>query len=110
MDVEHLILDLASEDYVGLWELQWRYRTKQVEAPAEEIDRELAAALQRLIKQGLVTLSRGTAFAGEEVTLHSTDALVVASDPRQWNPSANGVEHVRLKTTAEGDRRYSEFF
>jgi hypothetical protein len=99
MDYRRIILDLASEDYVGLWEFEWRVNTVTPGLDVPIIRQALRAALTSLLEQNSLRFYKGVAFTGEEVELKPEDAHRVLSDDRQWEPVANGAEHIRVATT-----------
>ena len=101
-----LVLDLATEDYTGLWEFSWRAHARAKENVEEISDEELRETVSELLDAGLVALYRGAAFGGEEVILTPEEARLLVTDVAMWSPPAPGVAHIRAAATGKGEEWY----
>lgn len=111
MNLRASILDMAVDDFIGLWEILWRTRSLVPEGREEEVRLTATDQTRDLLEQGLVALFRGTRFAGDEVPLSRDEALAVLSDADQWEPPPQGdATHVRLAATREGEKAYQQSF
>lgn len=100
------ILDLAVEDYYGLWEIEdvvARGLPEPEIARAREVSRSL---MLELADGGLIEFYLGTRFAGEERPLavdEMPDFLVV---DRYWDAAGPTSEpHVRIGATKKGEEQ-----
>lgn len=108
-DLSELILDLATEDFVGLWELEWRARAIQRGASTAIERGALMLEVERLLQDGSLALFRGAHFNGDEEQISPvTKARVVVSEAATWEPPATGAVHCRVAATERGERRYLE--
>lgn len=100
-DMKLAVLDLATEDYVGLWEVWWRLSSKTEHAgpTASMID-----AVSELIRADHVQLFRARRFDGDEVVLERHDALRAIEDLKNWDPPDMGAVHLRVGATADGEQ------
>ena len=96
--LDAMILDLAADDYTGLWELVWGARAKSPELETATHHKLLLAALENLIADGKVKLYRGTRFTGEEnpVSAADTGELLLRTD--SWEPPESNAVHLRVLT------------
>ena len=108
MNYETMILDLAVDDFVGLWELLWR--ANAVAPTTEEATRrkEVEKALTALLERGAVTLYEGSRFAGEEAEIPRDRALRLVEQPVTWDPAGSGERHVRIAATESGEEQYRQ--
>jgi hypothetical protein len=108
MNYEAMILDLAVDDFVGLWELLWRANTV---APAiEETVRrtEVQKALAALLEREAVSLFEGSRFAGEECQIPRERALRLINEPVTWDAVGPGEHHIRAGATVSGEEEYRQ--
>jgi hypothetical protein len=98
-DFKTLILDLAADDYTGLWELVWGARGSNVSRTEDELISPIRHDVTDLLHLNRVALYRGTRFGGEEERLSTSEALEALSERRQWDPPARDETHVRVLTT-----------
>jgi len=96
MNFASMILDLADDDYTGLWELVWRAQTLEPNADVESLRASVRDELESLALGGKVKLVRGTHFSGDErpIPLEGTRAML--ADGRSWEPPEIGAAHVRV--------------
>lgn len=99
MDFEDMILDLAEDDYTGLWELIWRARTTMADDRAGDLLERLRSELETLIQERKVSLFRGTKFTGEEQPISAADVPVLLATPGAWEPPAIDEPHLRVLAT-----------
>lgn len=101
-----LVLDLATEDYTGLWEFSWRAHTRAKENLESIGHEELRKGVSDLVEAGLVALYRGAAFGGEEVILSAEESRLLLADEATWRAPPLGVTHVRAAATDKGAEWY----
>lgn len=101
------MLDLATDDLIGLWEILPSAREIWSGASDEELRARISAALLELVRMGLVEFYMGRDFSGEHVHL-SEDAITrELSEPRNWDGGLPTTErHVRFGATELGQERY----
>ena len=96
--IEAMILDLAADDYTGLWELVWGAGAKSPEVETATLRKSLLTALENLIADGKVILYRGTTFAGEESAVPTTEAKGLLAREDSWEPPESNALHLRVLT------------
>lgn len=105
-DLTTMVLDLATEDFVGLWEITWRARAVEDSGGTVLSDSVVRSEVMRLSAEGLVALYRGNQFDGDEAEVALHDTQSVLADPANWLPGENGREHYRLAATPKGEDEY----
>lgn len=101
------LLDLAVDDYTGLWEFEWRINELSPSAGGRSA-RDLArVALHELIRSGALKLFRGTSFSGEQVEVTVPEALEVVMRDAAWEPAGAGEAHLRAAASASGEKLYN---
>lgn len=101
-----LVLDLATDDFFGLWELVWRVNAA-TNASSDVVTREqLRAEVVRLCTDGFVAVYRGRRFDGDEMVLGIDDAKAVLDDPSNWESAVAAAEHFRVAATDKADAEY----
>lgn len=106
MNLSDMILELANDDYVGLWELVWRGQTV---APDMELG-ALTAAIQdtarRLVEDGLLQMYEGVTFSAEERLVGPSDGQRFLDDASAWAAPSPSTPHVRVTTSEAGEKVY----
>lgn len=97
--VRKLILDLAVEDAIGLWEIAWRSRESH---PGPTRD-ELVGVTLEMVREGLVEV---VSSSDERHALSDADAAAEVRDDVNWAEPQSGADHVRIVATAKGERAY----
>lgn len=97
-DLDAMILDLANDDYTGLWEFIWQAEAARDGIRRDEIRATLGLAIERLILAGKLEIFRGVSFTGEEQPISGNQAHSVLANPRSWEPAAAGEAHIRVVT------------
>jgi len=105
-DLARMVLDLATEDFVGLWEIEWRARTVERSSGSPIHDSAVRAAVDGLLTARHITLYRGVHFTGDESTVARETARLAISNHANWLAPKNGDDHYRLAATAEGEAEY----
>lgn len=100
--VRMMVLELAVEDFIGLWEIVWRAQTIDQATGSKTPESELRSEVLRLLSAGLVALYDGIRFNGDEVELNADMAHLVLADPSNWLPAESGRRHYRLAATKKG--------
>ena len=93
-----MILDLAADDYTGLWEFVWGAGAGNPEVAAPTRRELLRVALAKLIADGKVKLYRGTRFTGEETAIAANDTQELLSRLESWEAPELNAEHLRVLT------------
>jgi len=101
------ILDLAVDDYTGLWEVVAAMRKIYPERNDLDLKDTAVIAIKQLLKEGFIGVYRGNNFSGEETKLKAAEAFAALSDERNWAWGAPKLhDHIRLAATGEGERAY----
>ena len=95
---EAMILDLAADDYTGLWEFVWGTAADDPEVAAVTRRELLRVTLAKLIADGKVRLYRGTRFTGEETAVSSSDAQELLTKLESWQAPESNAVHLRVLT------------
>jgi hypothetical protein len=104
---KHAILDLAVEDFIGLWEVVAAMRDLFPGKNESELRGIAFSVVRQLLEDGLITFYRGREFGGEEVILQPEEAHHVLSKDSNWEWNAPTLpEHIRLIATDKGDEAY----
>ena len=99
MTIREKILELASEDYYGLWELVWAARPLVPEDYSDEQTRDAVQAhLSQLISSGLVTIFREA--GGEMLTVPEKEALMIIKSPTLWREPSGAAVAYRVAVTS----------
>lgn len=99
---DSMVLDMAGDDYTGLWELVWGAGARETERNPEELIAELRSAVQRLVDRGALGLFRGTFFNGDEQPAAQSEACAILTSADGWKPPEGDVEHVRVLIKENG--------
>jgi hypothetical protein len=91
-----MILDLAADDYTGLWELVWGAGAKNPEVETAALRRLLLTTLTKLIADGTLRLYRGTKFTGEESVVSTAEAEELLDKANSWDPPESNTVHLRI--------------
>ena len=106
-EIQRRILDLATEDFYGLWEIP-----AVVKEILPDLDEEHARDLSEktvleLVDRHLIKIYRGTRFAGEERALSLDEIQSALADANNWRGDLSTLkEHVRFGATEIGEREY----
>jgi hypothetical protein len=109
-NITKLILDLATEDFVGLWEVVWRARSVAESTGASIAEAELRTEAIRLIDDGSIHLYHGVHFAGDECEVDRAHATDVIKNPSNWVPPGTAMEHYRITASEHGESQYRQLF
>lgn len=100
------ILDLASDDYLGLWEVLW---TVKQHFPEDEIGNAMAKARQLvldLLQDRELQLYQGVRFDGDEAMIGPNDQEELLNIGTYWQEPIGDIEHLRVVATEQGERAY----
>ena len=106
MNAEIWILELAVDDYIGLWEILWRARALDESAADEELFSRALSGVDALLENELLIVSEGTVFSGEQRELSQREGLSAVRDWKHWTPPERGANHLRVAATEKGRRAY----
>jgi hypothetical protein len=99
------VLDLGIDDYYGLYEVVWMFRTLFPDKQEQELETMAQNAVRDLLQMGLIQLyyydgrSNSNLIASEEIE-------EVLSKAQSWQPSALGTTGVWYAATEKGEQRY----
>jgi len=105
-----MILDLAVDDYTGLWELVWGVQSSTQEDERRSNIALLRTELEELVAQGAVAFFRGINFNGDEVAVSVDEVPGLLANNQSWEPPEPNSSHLRLLATEEGQRKYEQLF
>jgi len=107
MSAEHLVLDLAVDDYTGLWEIVWGIEASHPNADMLTAVELAKRAVRTLLEQGYIELYEGSGFNGDEHRVPQSDRHAVLATEAYWNPPlAADFAHVRVGATQAGEHAY----
>ena len=105
--LQRSILELATEDFVGLWETLPVAREICQCLAERELRARVSMALLHLMQEGLVEFFAGAHFSGEQAPLSPEAVERELSDPRNWDAQLPPTErHLRFVATELGRDRY----
>lgn len=101
------ILDLAVDDYTGLWEVAAAMREIYPNRSDFDLRNIAVNAIKQLLRDDYIRIYRGDNFSGEETTLKPAEACAALSDEKYWTWEAAELrEHIRLAATGKGEMAY----
>jgi len=103
-DVRSLILELAVEDFYGLWELVWRLQTRESGLSRERAVQAARSALAALHEQDLVELYRGT--KGDPLPIRAADVPALLAEETSWEEPKEGTGTLLVGATQKGEEAY----
>ena len=103
--LRHAILDLAVEDYYGLWEILGLVSSLHPSLTLIDAEQLARDALLAEIAADVLVLYSGIAFGGEEAPISAADSRV-ALDLADWGPKLPSERHLRFTATDAGCALY----
>lgn len=100
------ILELASEDYIGLWEVRWAIQQAQSDAPESSLFTDARALIREMIEDGALMLYSGTHFAGEESVVPQEEVSSLLEVELYWNEPISDHPQLRVVATERGEGEY----
>lgn len=105
--LQESILDLATEDLIGFWEIVPSARKVWPGVSGEELRARISTALLELLRMGIVEFYVGSVFSGEQVLLPGDRVAGELSEPLNWDEMIPTMERgVRVTATESGRERY----
>jgi hypothetical protein len=101
-----LVLDLATDDFFGLWELVWRVNAVTKSGSDVVTHEQLRAEVLRLCTDGFVAVYRGRRFDGDESVLGIAEAKAILDDRANWESAVAAAEHFRVAATFNAEAEY----
>ncbi|WP_310572339.1 hypothetical protein [Gemmatimonas sp.] len=95
---ESAILELATEDYMGLWEFLWSEEAKNPDCDKLGLLEGLQRSVKELVKSGRLRIYRGSNFTGEEKLVPVSDLTELIDLRSSWEAPQTGSEHLRVLT------------
>ena len=105
-DLRYEILDLASDDYLGLWEVLWAV---QQHFPDDTLGIARAKAQQLvldLLEDRQLQLYQGVRFDGDETMILPRDQENLLNVGTYWQEPIGDMQHLRVVATEQGERAY----
>lgn len=104
--VEREILDMATEDFCGLWEIIWRLRDLSPRGLTLELRNKAESAVRELLAKGWIELYRCAGVSVEEKLIPIDELDRVLSEPASWKEPSKGSVQFLLAATPRGERVY----
>lgn len=104
--VEIAVLDAATEDYTGLWEILWEVRRVLPGAREDEILQVAQATVRTMLSKGWLATYRRVGAAGSESPLPVDDVDTAIRDSASWQEPGPHSQQILVASTDEGDRAY----
>jgi len=99
-EIRDAVLELASDDYVGLWEIAWRLNTLfPNESPSERQDMA-GDVTSELLRDGRLTAFRGATFDGDVTPIATDQAVRELETESAWEPPVQGSRHMRVTASS----------
>jgi hypothetical protein len=103
-EVQRAILDLATEDWYGLWEI-YNHVARELGRTADmTLREELRRKLGDMLAGGLLDAAIWSEGPPRTVSPDTVRALPI--DSELWGSPENSVEQLRITATDAGDRQY----
>lgn len=107
MTAERMVLDLAVDDYTGLWEIAWGIEASHPNADMLTVVELAKRAVHSLLEKGYIEIYEGRKFNGDEHRILQPDRRAVLATEAYWNPPlAADFAHVRVSATEAGEHAY----
>jgi len=107
ISAEHLVLDLAVDDYTGLWEIVWGIEASDPNADMPTAVKLARGAVEALLERGYIEVYEGSNFNGDEHRVSQSERRAVLATEAYWNPPlAADFAHVRVGATKAGEHAY----
>ena len=99
------ILDLAVDDYTGLWEVLWLLQgiVRDTSEQTTTLGRRLVS---EMMKDGSLQLYLGRSFTGDEHQVLGDDRNRLLESDTYWNEPLAEYPHLRVVATEQGEREY----
>jgi hypothetical protein len=102
-DITPVVIDMAVEDWTGLWEVIWHLNTDYPELAPEQKEQTADHAIRDLLARGLIRLVNFEEIGNEEQAIPGEDTDHVLQQHRNWLPPAIPFsKHVRFVATEAG--------
>ena len=88
-EVEAMVLEQATEDYTGLWELVWSVPR---EAGSHGVSPPVMKTVARLLARGAILLYRGLLFDGDERVVPRAEWDTLLALPASWEEPQPGQQ------------------
>jgi hypothetical protein len=105
-DIENEIIDLASEDDYGLWELLWHRLGRSSSMEVKQHRSALAEALNSLMESGRAVLVQRQGPSGEAGEVSGEHAKRLLAADWSWTEPVAGQLQILVRLTAKGDADY----
>lgn len=105
---ERTILELATEDFYGLWEVRWEIERL---FPAAELDEVLARSREvvlHLLRRGWIDVFSGELKGNDMLPVDEAALAEVLGSPESWEQLSPDKPQLAIAATDAGERAYSE--
>ena len=99
------VLDLATEDYYGLWEIDWAFRTDFPELNEAEALSRACDVVRKMVDDDQITLFRCSNSDEPAVPIANDEVESVLSQPKNWAPKLPSEEQIEKI----GEEVFNEF-
>jgi hypothetical protein len=103
---EYKILELAVDDFFGLWEVIWSLRSVFPGSNQVEIRDIAERALRELLLKGWIFLARRSAISAPEVLIQDNEVNDVLLNEETWREPTRDSMQILVAATEEGERIY----
>lgn len=105
-EIEHVVLDVTTEDDYGLWEITAAARTKFPDADPAEVFTAVQRVLAEMLDRGLLYIYRLESLGGAELAITGDQIGTVISEPNNWNNDGPYEGSLWIGATKKGERTY----
>jgi hypothetical protein len=105
--VDREILDMAVDDYTGLWEVLNGVRQGELSLGGDP-EITARAAVSQLISRGWLVLYKAERLGENEAVVEKTQIDHVLGEPRNWLAPEPGVMQYHVAATEAGERHTTE--
>jgi len=107
-DDERAILWLAIEDFSGMWEVAWQFRSRRPRDTDVELNERAKDVLSRLLLRGWVDLYYCEEPYGKLSRIPSGETDSILGDASAWDEPRAGEVSKRIGATPEGRKAYEQ--
>lgn len=101
-----LLLELASEDYIALWEVARDFEKELGNVADNEVRTVRLALVSDLLRGSLIRVSRGPVSSRSLQPLGQPEALEALADPDNWIDHGPDASSVWFRATKKGENSH----
>jgi hypothetical protein len=107
-ELRRALLDLAVDDYTGLWEVLWLCQGKLPDADLQQTLVLARCLVKEMLRDGSLQLYLGSSFTGDERQVLGDDRSHLLESDIYWNEPLAEYPHLRVVATEQGEREYMQ--